>query len=219
MIIENGGKMNNRKIFDISMTIHNEMPVYKGRSDKKPNLYKVAEYSEKGINETEIKMNLHTGTHIDAPYHINFVGETIENIDLSRLICSCRVIDLLNVDENIKREDLEKENIKKGESILLKTKNSIRGKGREDFVYLDYSAGEFLAGKEISLIGFDELGIERNQPGHPVHKKLLGSGVIIIEGLELENISPGEYEMVALPLKIKGVDGAPARVILLGGEE
>jgi len=119
------------------------------------------------------------------------------------------------LNQKIKREDLEKEKLVKGEAILLKTKNSIIGKGKTDFIYLDESAGDYLSEKEISIIGIDALGIERNQPGHPVHKKLLGKGIIIIEGLELNEVPAGKFQMIALPLKIKGVDGAPARVILI----
>jgi len=109
--------------------------------------------------------------------------------------------------------------VQKGDRILLKTGNYKLMKQStfpEEYVSLSAEAAKFLAEKEINLVGIDFLGIEKEKnPGHPVHVTLLSAGVVNVEGLDLENIEPGEYELICLPLKIKDGDGSPARVVLI----
>jgi arylformamidase len=162
-------------------------------------------------------MNLHTGTHIDAPYHVDDTGATIDSVDLNKLIIKCRVIDLTNIIDRITKEDLIDKNIKTGEFLLLKTKNSEVEEFQADFVFLEKSGAEYLAESGIIGVAIDSLGIERAQPEHETHKILFRSGITIIEGVRLKEIKEDEYFMCALPLKIKGVDGAPARVVLIKG--
>src|SRR5690606_15876633 len=85
---------------------------------------------------------------------------------------------------------------------------------KEDYVYLSTAAARFLAEKKIHCVGIDYLSLGGKENGTQVHKLMLGNAIIIIEGLKLKNIAPGPYEMICLPLKIKGSDGAPARVII-----
>jgi len=203
------------KIYDISMLIHENMIVYKNHKDKRPNIDRAKKFETDGINESTIAMSLHAGTHIDANYHMIENGETIEKTDLNKLFSKCRVLDLTSVDDCITREDLEKYNIQKDEVILLKTKNSFATEFLFKFIYLKESGAKYLAEKLISVVGIDALGIERDQPGHMTHHALMSKGITIIEGLQLDEITEGEYYMCALPIKIKGGDGAPARVVLL----
>lgn len=205
------------KIYDVSMLIEENMMVYKNREDKKPSLKFDKSFETDGFNESVITMNLHTGTHIDAPFHMQRDGNTIETIDLNKLITPCQVIDLTGVEAGISKADLMSSNIKAGSFILLKTKNSFSDVFLMDFIYLAKTGAEYLAELNVSGVGIDALGIERAQPDHATHNILFDQGIIIIEGLRLKDIPAGEYLMVALPLKIKGADGAPARVVLIEG--
>ncbi len=211
---ENGGG-NEMKLYDVSMIIHEEMMVYKNDEKKKPQLECVKKIPRDRTNESSITMNLHTGTHIDAPYHMNEQGDTIDHMELSRLLVPCFVWDLTTVHSGITKEDLCVHKIEKGDFLLLKTANSFATEFSHEFIYLEKSGARFLAEMEISGVGIDALGIERNQPEHETHKVLMERGIIIIEGLQLKDVPEGNYFMCALPLKIKGADGAPARVVLI----
>ena len=202
-------------IYDISMTIEKEMGVYKNIEGKRPVIKFERKIPKDSINESSMFMNLHTGTHIDAPYHVDDMGATIESLDLSKLITKCRVLDLTNVLDKITKEDLMDKNIRPGEFLLLKTKNSFTEKFEPDFVYVEKSGAEYLAEKGIIGVAIDSFGIERAQANHETHKTLFDKGITIIEGVRLKEIAPAEYFMCALPLKIKGVDGAPARIVLI----
>ena len=201
-------------IHDISMEIHEDMMVYKNKKSKRPRRDVILEYDEHGINESRMLMDLHTGTHIDAPYHMLDDGETIEAMDISKLITKVCVLDLTDAKNMITEEVLAKKDISKSSFLLLKTRNSLTEKYDTDFVFLEKSGAAYLRSLGTVGVGIDSLGIERSQPGHETHKILMGSGAIIIEGLRLKDIREGEYMMYALPLKIFGGDGAPARVVL-----
>ncbi|MBN1624738.1 MAG: cyclase family protein [Clostridia bacterium] len=202
------------KYYDISMEISEDMMVYKNRAEKRPRREIMAKYNESEMNESRIFMDLHTGTHIDAPFHMIDKGETIETMDIGRLIGKAMVLDLTDVMDGITKSDLVKKSINSGSFILFKTKNSFSEDFDPEFIYLTEDGAGYLRDLKIRGVGTDALGIERSQPGHETHKILLGNGIIIIEGLRLAGIDEGEFMMYALPLRIKGGDGAPARVIL-----
>ena len=202
-------------IYDISMTIEKEMGVYKNIEGKRPVIKFDRKIPKDSINESSMCMNLHTGTHIDAPYHVDDMGATIDAIDLKKLITKCRVLDLTKIVGGITKDDLMCKNIRRGEFLLLKTKNSFTEEFEPDFIFVEKSGAEYLAEKEIIGVAIDSFGIERAQPDHETHKTLFNKGVIIIEGVRLKEIEEAEYLMCALPLKIKGVDGAPARIVLI----
>ncbi|MBK5240673.1 cyclase family protein [Clostridium sp.] len=202
-------------IYDISMTIKKNMGVYKNIEGKRPVIKFDRRIPKDSINESSMCMNLHTGTHIDAPYHVDDLGDTIDAVDLTKLITKCRVLDLTKIVDGITKEDFVDKNIKQGEFLLLKTRNSFTEEFKSDFVYVEKSGAEYLAQKAIIGVAIDAFGIERGQPEHETHKILFNKGIIIIEGVRLKEIGEGEYFMCALPLKIKGVDGAPARIVLI----
>lgn len=202
-------------IYDISMIIEKEMGVYKNIEEKRPVIKFERKIPKDSINESSMYMNLHTGTHIDAPYHVDDMGATIDGIDLNKLITKCRVLDLTKIVGGITKKDLMGKNIRPGEFLLLKTKNSFTEKFEPDFVFVEKSGAEYLAEKEIIGVAIDSFGIERAQPDHETHKTLFSKGIIIIEGVRLKEIQESEYFMCALPLKIKGADGAPARIVLI----
>ena len=203
------------KLYDISMSINENIPVYGNKAGKGPVITTVNDHSTSSIHESVISMNLHTGTHIDAPLHMIQGGSTFETIDISRLVTPCRVYDFTGAEERITADDLRAKDIQPGSFILLKTRNSFFEGFDPRFVYVDASAAAYLSDKGIIGVGIDSLGIERAQPGHETHKTLLGSGIIILEGLRLADIMEGEYKLIALPLRITGTEASPARAVLI----
>ncbi|WAH37712.1 cyclase family protein [Alicyclobacillus dauci] len=204
-------------IYDVSMLIHKDVQVYKNKDEKRPSFQTTSDFDTGSSHETRVSMDVHTGTHIDAPLHMIPGGETIETIKLKQLVGNCRVIDLTKVEGAIKKADLEPHKPQKGEFLLLKTKNSWDEEFNYDFVYVGADAAAYLAEVGVGLVGVDGLGIERSQPDHETHKSLMSKHIVIIEGLRLKNVPEGDYFMVAAPLKLTGIDAAPARVMLFEG--
>lgn len=202
------------KIYDISMEVHPEMQVWEDIKGLKPKLdSKTSGY----VTNTMMTTGLHNGTHIDAPLHMLENGDTFETIKLERLVRNVKVIDLTTVEDGITRSNLEAHSIEKNDFILCKTKNSYHEEPAFDhqFIFLKEDGAEYLIEKGIEGVGIDTLGIERSQEGHPTHRNLFSNDIIIVEGLRLKDITPGNYFMVAAPLKLAGTEAAPARVILL----
>jgi len=194
------------------------MPVYKNRENKRPVHTVEMTIPPDTINESSLSLNLHTGTHIDSPFHMMADGYPTEYLPLEKLITRCQVYDLTGVENGIYREDLEKLPIMAGDFIILKTRNSFDDAFRPDFISVKESGARFLVERQIKGIGIDGLSVESAQPGHETHLALLEQEILIIEGLALKDVEPGSYTMIALPLKISNADGAPARVILIEGE-
>ena len=201
------------KVIDISLSLHKNTIIYPGNPE-----VNIKTIKGKTSTHSEIAMGSHTGTHMDAPKHIFENGDGVDKIDLNKVIGECRVLDMTRLKEAISADDFKKETVKKGERILVKTRNSKRGfkKFYDDYVYLGGEAAEFLAQKKISLFGIDYLSVKKrggldNRP----HTELLKNGIVIFEGLDLSKVKPGKYFFVGLPLKLMGLDGSPARAILL----
>ena len=205
------------RIIDISMTIRPDMPVYKNRPQNRPVHSFHSKIPPDAINESDIWMSMHTGTHIDTPLHMMKTGWTAENMPLDRLLTPCRVLDLTHVEDGITDSMLEPFSIKTDDFLLFKTRNSFDETFRDDFIYLKESGAAFLADIGVMGVGTDALGIERAQPSHATHLALFNKDILIIEGLRLAAVEPGNYFLLALPLKVQGAEGAPARVVLLEG--
>lgn len=203
------------EFIDISMPITADMPVYKGKAEKRPIINRVSGFDQGTIYESKIEMNLHTGTHLDSQHHMMADGEWIGALDLQDFYTNCRVIDCLNVKECITKKDLLNKEIKKGEFILLKTRNSTEDILEKDFVFLEKSGAKYLADMEIKGIGTDGLGIERSQPEHETHLTLMEKGIHILEGLRLGYVEEGEYILSAFPIYIPGAEASPVRAVLM----
>ncbi|MDI3546458.1 MAG: arylformamidase [Halanaerobiales bacterium] len=205
------------EIYDISMAIHPEMPVYKNREKLKPVFTVINNFQTGKVHQTRVTMDLHSGTHVDAPFHMLEEGKTSEHFNLEQIITECRVLDLTYVEDKITVQDLKEKQIKPGEFILFKTQNSYRKDFNINFIYLGQEGAKYLAKTGIVGVGIDSLGIERNQKGHPTHKTLLSNEITILEGLRLKGIKEGVYNLILAPLKIKGSDAAPVRALLVKG--
>ncbi|MDR4507006.1 MAG: cyclase family protein [Candidatus Brocadiaceae bacterium] len=166
---------------------------------------------------SELKLGTHCGTHIDAPYHFDESGITVDQIPLERLIGIATVFSIKNK-EKIDLEEVKLLKLENTKKVIFKTINSTYWKLSEfkkEFVYITKDAAHYLVDSGVMLVGIDYLSVEKWNSSHfDVHRMLLREGIIILEGLDLGNVEAGNYELIALPLKIKGGDGSPARVIL-----
>ena len=162
----------------------------------------------------------HTGTHIDTPLHFIAGGSTVSDMPLDATIGPCRVIEIKD-QEKIKVGELEQHDIKKGERVLFKTRNSpivyTSERFVEDYVYLDGDAAEYLVTREIILFGIDNITIghfKETDNLNKTHQTLLAAGIYILEDCALDGVPPGEYELLCLPLLMWKGDAGPCRAIL-----
>lgn len=205
--------MREGNIIDISLPIHTGMIVYPGNPP-------VTIRPEKGETtfRSLITFGSHTGTHIDAPRHSFRNGRPIDRIPLETFFGVCRVLDMTHERHAVTIASLKKARVRKGERILFKTRNSKRGYKRfySDYIYLDGDGAEYLAHIGIKLVGIDHLSIkQKGSTDTRPHESLLKKNIPIIEGLNLSRVIAGTYTLAALPLKCAGLDGSPARVVLI----
>jgi len=202
------------EIIDISLPLFDGMSVYPGTSETKIESVK----SGSGTSVlSEIHMTSHAGTHVDAPAHAVEGGEPLSKLPLDTFYGPARVLDLTGCEESVQVADLEAKGVMHGERILMKTKNSTRPSDefQDDFIYLSPDGAEYLAQLGVKLVGIDALSIkQRGAKDNTSHTALLGRGIPIIEGLNLQAVEEGEYILIALPIALQG-DGAPARAVLI----
>lgn len=199
------------KFYDVSLELSENTPFWPGDT----------RFLRREIKSTAITskliMSSHSGTHLDAPKHFLLNEESVDRIALRKFFGRAKVASIASSPQ-ITLTDVKKINARAGDKILFKTRNAklaARKKFTPDYVSLSLAAAKYLASKKIDLVGIDYFGIEaKSAPGHPVHKALLRAGIVIIEGLDLSKVAPGNYHLAALPLRIKDGDGSPARVVL-----
>jgi arylformamidase len=162
---------------------------------------------------SELVMSSHSGTHIDAPVHYLKYGATIDTVPFGHLIGRCRVLDLKGAGATITARHLE-DRIGNVERLLLKTTFSEMNKAEIGYPCLSLDAAQVITRSGIQCVGIDSLSIEKFNCDGSVHRELASHGCIIIELLDLSKVEEGDYEMIALPLRLKGLDGSPARVLL-----
>lgn len=209
-----------KKMFDISLTLSPRLPVWDG--DPRVFLQRVSKIEDGfDANVTELRMRVHSGTHIDAPCHFINGAMSVEQIPLDVLIGRAQVIEIPEECDLITAGVLQSANLFPGiERVLFKTRNSkLWEKDLDDFqkefVALDPESAQILVEKNIRLVGVDYLSVAPFIGGAVTHRVLLGAGIIALEGLNLLDVPAGTYNLYCLPLKILGSDGAPARVILI----
>jgi arylformamidase len=171
-----------------------------------------------GANVSALSLGVHTGTHVDAPLHFLSGGQDVAGLDPGASIGPVRVVEI-DSGVSVGRGDLEPAEPRPGERLLFKTRNSDRGwwqePFREDFVFVSAGAAEYLADCGVALVGVDYLSVGGfATDGEATHRALLTAGILILEGLDLSSVSAGVYELVCLPLRLAGSDGAPARALL-----
>lgn len=205
-------------IYDISVPIHPRMPLYPGSP---PVSFKQVESVAAGAPATvfQVCMGTHTGTHLDAPFHVTSSGTRLSDIDLQLLVGPCQVVEL-DVGEAITARDLRVVHWDEARRLLLKTRNSNLWDGtfHTDFAYLTEDAARLIASHDnVRLVGIDYLSVDSaDSVTLNVHHILLDRGICVLEGLNLYGITPGQYELIFLPLSLETGDGAPGRAILRG---
>jgi arylformamidase len=206
------------RIYDISLPIHDGGLIYPGNPD-----IEIASQQSMAAggssNVSSLRFGSHTATHVDAPLHMLPDGAGVDRLPLDVLMGRAIVLEF-GADVNAVTEaTLRTKQLDGQERVLLKTRNSTFIRSREfvpDYTYLAPDGAEYLASIGVRLVGIDYLSIEQFHSGHHrTHKTLLGRGIVIVEGLDLSAVSAGEYELCCLPLSLPGLDGAPARAVLV----
>ena len=203
------------EIFDVSVPIRDGMLHYSGNPPVHVTRVSSIEQGDPA-NVSELDLGAHSGTHVDAPAHFLTGGAGAETLPLEVLIGPADVVDATSATvalDLVTLRDLEL--LPPGsERILFKTRNSqlwSRDEFTRDFVRLDGEAAAYLVERGAKLLGIDYLSIGDAD----AHRILLSAGVVCVEGLDLRGIEPGPYELICLPLKLVGSDGAPARAVLI----
>ncbi|MFP3881787.1 MAG: cyclase family protein [Actinomycetota bacterium] len=207
------------RIHDISVPLLEGLPTWPGEQGMERTL--VATQPDDPATVSHLAFGAHSGTHIDAPVHFLVDGAGMESFPLEVFLGPCFVADLRQVTSLITGDDLDQAGVPENTvKILALTRNSGWSRSdtafRPDYVAFDVSAAEWCADRGVRLLGNDYLSVEAyDTEDHAVHKILLGGGVAILEGLDLEGVSPGSYELSALPIFIPGSDGSPVRAVLI----
>ena len=164
-----------------------------------------------------MSLSVHFGTHVDAPYHFVRGGKTIDQLEPDLLVGPGLVVDLTRIEGLIEPADLEREVPPGTRRLLAKTRNGAivcDTVFHEDFVSFSEAAVRWLAERGVRLLGIDYFSVAPYDDPGPAHVAFLGAGGAIIENLDLRQVEPGEYEVLCLPVKIRGSGGAPARVLI-----
>ncbi len=196
-------------IIDITRPLSEDILVYPGDT---PPAFRQQDGG--GFLITDLHMSTHTGTHIDAPAHYLKSGETIDTIPLSHIVGPCRVLDLTCAGTSIDANHL-KGKVNGIDRLLLKTSFSGTHRFQYDYPSITADTARFITGYEMKCVGIDSPSIEPYDSDGAVHRELLSCGCIILELLDLSGVEEGDYMLVALPLRFTGLDGSPARVVLL----
>src|SRR5581483_8872375 len=197
------------KIHDITVSISSDLPVYPG--DPEIQIRPTLSMAAGDICcVSQLSFGTHIGTHVDPPAHFVRGGATLDQFPLDVLIGPARFIDAAV---------LARANLDGVSRVLFKTRNSrlwhSAKEFQKSFVYLETDAAGMLVERGVRLVGIDYLSVEKFDFEVPAtHYALLRNNVIIVEGLDLSAVAPGDYELICLPLKLRDGDGGPARVVL-----
>lgn len=204
-----------RKCYDISLNLSGDTVRWVGA----PTL----EFDERrrisrgdATNASAVTMSVHSGTHVDAPFHFIPGGATIDALPLETFIGPARV-HAVDAQRYITEEHVNAMELGGDTRILFKTRNSaLLGKAayEPDFVAFSLEGARALVARGVNLVGLDYLSVAHADEQVPVHRAFLDHGVILLEGIDLSQIQPGRYELICFPLRLRGSDGAPCRAVL-----
>ena len=175
-----------------------------------------------GFTLSVYSLGAHSGTHIDAPMHFIRDGGSIDQVPLSALIGPARIIDIPENVQAINSAELAKHDWRGAERVIFRTRSALGGwmhsaTFHKDFAYIAPDAAQQLADAGVKLVGVDYISAEQfGAPAPLAHRALLGKGIPIVEGLQLDSIPAGDYDLIVLPMKVGGHEGAPARAIVRG---
>jgi arylformamidase len=206
------------RALDVTLPLDAHTPTWPG--DPAFSLESVYTVAADGVAVSRLTLGSHTGTHVDAPAHLQLGGMTVDRLSLERL-CGPALVAHIPTLTHVTAADLARAAIPDNcQRLLLRTANSERGPQRArafdaDYVALAPDAAAYLAARGLLLVGIDALSVDPFKAEDlPAHHALLGGGVIVVEGLDLSEAPSGACRLVCLPLRLVGADGAPARVVL-----
>ncbi|MGH7712214.1 MAG: cyclase family protein [Gemmatimonadaceae bacterium] len=205
---------------DISATLDPaSTPIYEGDAPMKFEFLKDMRKGD-ALTLSMYSLGAHSGTHIDAPMHFVAGGAAIDQVPLEPLIGPARVLDIPESVQAIDAAELGRHNWRGAERVIFRTRSSRRGwmdsvTFHRDFAYIAPDAAQLLADAGVQLVGIDYISAEQfGAPAPLTHRILLGRGVPIVEGLVLEDVAAGDYDLIVLPMKVAGHEGAPARAVI-----
>lgn len=208
------------RVYDITLTISENLPIWPGSTSiELQRIFKIEDGAD--ANVSRLSMSVHAGTHVDAPYHFLEKGGTVDDIPIKLLTGRAYVLHLPDTDL-ITAEILEKSPIPpRTRRVLFHTRNSElwkkpQKKFDDKYVAISADAAEYLVQKGVKLVGVDYLSVAPYDDLVSTHQILLKAGIVIVEGLNLAEVSQGRYTLYCLPIKLANCDGAPARAILIG---
>jgi arylformamidase len=205
------------RLYDVTLPIAEGMITYPGSPATRVEPHDSIEDGD-DANVTTLTFGSHTGTHLDAAHHFIDGGQTVDELPLAVMIGPARVYELPGHVTAIGEHELREAGVQGETRVLLKTRNAAllgRDEFEEDFAYVTGDGAEYLVEQGVRLVGIDYLSVEAFDADDPAaHRTLLEHEVIIVEGLDLRHVPAGRYELLCLPLKVTGIDGAPARVVL-----
>jgi GntP family gluconate:H+ symporter len=205
---------------DVTATLDSATtPVYEGDA---PMRFTFLKDMRKGDTFTlsVYSMGAHSGTHIDAPMHFIANGAPVDQVALEPLIGAARVIEIPDSVQAIDAPELNRHDWRGAKRVLFRTRSTLRGwmdssQFHRDFAYIAPDAAQLLADSGLVLVGVDYISAEQfGAPAPRTHQILLGRGIPIVEGLDLRPVQAGDYDVIVLPLKVRGHEGAPARAIM-----
>ncbi len=169
------------------------------------------------VNLSTLNLSAHTGSHVDAPFHVQRDGRTIEQLPLDAYWGPAQVVTVQRTEGPLEAADFAHVDLSRAPRLLVRSQGSFLPHDRfpEAFVYPSPGLAEVLGAAGIVLYGADtpsmDHALSKDLPGH---NALLAAGIAILEGLDLREVPDGVYELSALPLKIAGGDGSPVRAVL-----
>lgn len=204
-------------MIDISMPLEDGVVAWPGSIGYSRRLVSSLESGDP-VNASVIEMDVHTGTHVDAPLHFIAGGGATEGLLFEDLVGPALVADVRGTSV-IQEAHLRAAGVTRGvRRVLLKTDNhrarSTAGGFDPEYAALDASSSSYLVSIGVRLVGIDYLSIQRFSDGPEVHNQLLSGGVVILEGIILDHVQPGSYRLICLPILLSGSEGAPARAVL-----
>jgi arylformamidase len=207
-------------IFDISVPLTHGGVVYPGNPEISITPQQAISQGA-GANVSRLDFGSHTGTHVDSPKHFFDDAPGVESLPLDVLTGPARLLAFDDSVMSIGEAELRAHDLTGVQRVLLRTRNSawLASGSKEfhrDYTYVAPDGAEYLASLGVKLVGVDYLSVEQFHSGHhKTHRTLLGHGIVIVEGLLLSTPAPGDYTLYCLPLLLRGLDGAPARAILV----
>lgn len=203
------------KIHDISMLLNREVAEWPGDTAFQFQVNWSKEQSG-SVNVGQIITSTHIGTHIDAPFHFDDQGEKVHELPLENYIVKAIVIDVCG-QEVVSRDVFQNVNVGEAKAVLFRTSAWLdRSVFPEEIPAFASDMVEWMVENDLVLFGVDLPSVDAiTSKDLPMHHALGKAGRYILEGLVLDGIKEGIYELIALPLKIEGADGSPVRAVLI----